>query len=879
MSILTDALERVRALVFRRRDERELDEELGFHLAMEAELKRREGLSPDEARRRGLVALGGVERTKEEFRDARGTRFLEDGLSDLAFTLRTLSRSPGFALVAILTLAIGIGGTTAVFSAVDAVLLQPLPYQQPGQLVRLYQYGAGHPDKGHVTPVHYLAYRAGLASLEATAATYTYSERGADVGGSDRPERIRLLPVSAEYFNVVRVSPRIGRAFQANEENGAPVVILSHALWERRLAADPAAVGRAFTMSGTPYTVVGVMPAGFADPVAGEVGAWVPLDLTEGRDASNVDNHYLTILGRLRAGTTLTRAQAELDLLGASLAKQYPTAKDARAQLYPLKEDIVGPASRSLEIMLGAVVLVLLLVCVNIANLLLVRGSDRAREFALRSALGADRTRLVRQLLIESVTLALAGDVAGLLLARGAMSAIVALGAGSIPRLASLSLEPRLLAFSVGVATLSAILFGLAPALRAARTHPSDVLREQARTTAGSSGQSRLRAGLVVSQVALAFVLLVGAGLLLASFQRLRQVPLGVNTNGVLTFELELPGARYDSTARVRFYENLSRQLETLPGVRAAGGVSRLPGTGVYHMWGTNAMTGPLVGTKAGSAKPTPQQRVVAGDYFRALGIPVLTGRLFDARDDNTVPHRVIVSKGLADRIFPGMDAVGQRVNAGGRESDIIGVVPDVAVNAEGDTPMYVYHTHNQMAGDRNWPLVQVVATNGAPQAIEPQVRRALAGLDPELVMYRPTSLADAVGRGTASRVFTLRILTSFAVVALALAALGLFGVLSYGVRMRAQEFGIRMALGAGRGSIRTMVLRQGLVVAGIGVGIGLAGAIAMSSIMRSLVFGVSPLDPRVLGVAVLFMGLVAAIAAYLPAHRATAVDPRRVLQ
>ena len=879
MSVLTDIIERVRSVIFRRRDERELAEELEFHATMEAEQLERGGLNAAEARRRSALALGGVERVKDDVRDARGTRFLHDGQRDVAFALRTLARNPGFATVAILTLAVGIGGTTAVYSAVDAVLLQPLPYQQPGQLVRLYYTDVRRKESGGVvTPVHFLDYRQSMSSFSSIAALFLYSESGADIGTGDNVRRIRLLPVSADYFDVVRVQPSIGRPFGRDEETDAPVVVLSHALWQQQFGGNPAAVGKSLTMDGRSYTVAGVMPDGFADPLAGSVDAWVPGDLRPGRDPDNVDNHYLSVIARLRPDVTIARAQAELDRLSATLAERYPNARYAGARLDPLKEDIVGASSRALQIMLGAVALVLVLICVNLANLLLVRGSDRSREFALRAALGAERRRLVRQTLIESLTLAIAGDIAGIGVAYVAMKAIVSIGAGSIPRLSTLTLEPRLLVFSLAVASLSAVGFGLLPALRAARTQPGDVLREQSRSATSGGVQMRLRQWLVVSQVALAFVLLVGAGLLIASFQRIRQVPLGVRSEGVLAFELHLPDARYDSTARARFYETVAERIAALPGVVAAGGVSKLPATGDFNIWGTRPVTGPLANTERGGIGA--QNRVVSGRYFEVVGIPLLDGRLFDDHDDASVPRRVIVSRSLAQRLFPGVRAVGQRLTTGGGDREIVGVVADVALDPQGRSGNgYVYHPHRQYAGDRNWSLVQVVRTTGALDQLQGEVRRVIASLDPQLVMYKPMPLIEAIGRGEAQRVFTLRLLTTFAGVALGLAALGLFGVLSYGVRLRRREFGIRMALGANGGSIRRMVLREGLVVTAIGVAIGLLGAVALSRVLASLVFGVSTLDPRVLAAAAVFMGVVAAFAAYLPAHRATSVEPSSVLQ
>lgn len=878
MSVFSDLIERVRSVLFRRRDERELAEELRFHTEMDVEQLQRSGVSEHEARRRSALMLGGVERVKDDVRDARGTRLFHDTGRDVAFAIRTLARNRGFAIVGILTLAVGIGGTTAVFSAVDAVLLQPLPYQQPGQLVRLYYTDARRKiDKGFVSPVLFLDYRESVGAFASTAALGTYDETGADIGTGDDVRRIRILSVSADYFDVVRVPPTLGRGLQRDEEADAATVVISNDLWRDRFGGEVSAIGKSLVMNGRPYTVAGVMPKGFVDPIVGAVDAWVPMDLRPGRDLSNVDNHYLSVIARLRPDAPIERAQAELDRLSAQLRERYPDARYAAARLDPLKEDIVGSSARSLHLMLGAVVVVLVLICVNLANLLLVRGSDRSREFALRSALGAERQRLVRQTLIESLVLAVAGDVAGIIVAKVAMVAIVALGAGSIPRLSTLTLEPRLLAFSLVIASICAVGFGLAPALRAARTQPGDVLREQSRSATSGGTQMRLRQWLVVSQVALAFVLLVGAGLLIASVKRIRDVNLGVRTDGVLAFELHLPAARYDSTTRARFYETVAERLATIPGVQSAGGVSKLPGTGAYNQWGTRPLSGPLANDERASIGT--QNRVVSGRYFETVGIQLLDGRLFDDRDDATAPRRVVISKSVAERLLPNVRAVGQSLTTGSLPLEVIGVVADVALDAEGQMDGYVYHPHRQFAADRNWSLTQVVRATTSPDVLQGEVRRVIASLDPQLVMYKPMTFADAIGRGEAQRMFTLRLLTTFAGVALALAALGLFGVLSYGVRLRGREFGIRMALGADRGAIRRMVLREGLLVTAIGTAVGLVAAIGLSRLMASLVFGVDPLDPTVMAGAAGFMVVVAACAAYLPAYRATAVEPSSVLQ
>lgn len=871
-----DILARLRALVLRRSEERELDEELRFHVSMEEDYRRRRGATHAEAHRAALVALGGIEQVKEDVRDARGTRLLEDGASDFAFALRTLRRSPGFATLAVLTLAIGIGGTTAMFSAVNAVLLQPLPYRDPGRLVRLYQTDVRAPnDRGFVTPVHFLEYRSGLSSASAVAAVLTYDETGADVGSADGARRIRVLPTTADYFEVVGVQPELGRPFTSDDETGAPVAVISERLWREELHGDPSAIGNTLVMNGRAYRVTGVMPRDYADPLVRDVDAWIPVDIAPGRDASNADNHYLTILARLRPGISVAAAQSELTALSRTLAAKYPSARDTRARLDPLKDDIVGASSAALEIMLGAVALVLLVVCVNIATLMLVRGSEREREFAVRAALGGERTRLVRQMLVECVALALLGDLAGLAVARIAMAGIVALGGETIPRLASLTLDLRMLAASVVVATLSALIFGIAPAVRVARTQPSDVLRGSGRATTGGARQLRGREWLVVVQVALAFVLVVGAGLLLSSLARLQEVPLGVKTRDVMTFELHLPDARYDSTARAAFYDAFARDVERIPGVRAAGGVSKLPASGSYNSWGTRPITGPF--GNDGRHGASIEQRVIAGDYFRAVGLQLIAGRTFDERDDAAAPSRVVISVSVAKTLFGDADPIGQQLRTGGRVREVIGVVGDVALNNEGRMAGHIYHAHRQFAADRNWALTQVVATNPGADVLQP-VRSLLASRDPRLVLFRAATLDDVVGRGAAQRVFTLRILLTFAGIAIVLAGLGLFGVLSYAVRLRTRELGIRMALGARAGTIRAMILRQGLTLTTIGLAVGVIGAAALSRLIASMLFEVRPMELSVLAGGALLLTVVGALAAYAPARRATSIDARQSL-
>ena len=806
-------------------------------------------------------------------------------LASLRAAFRSLSRRPAFLIVSVLTIALGIGGTTAVFSAVDSVVLEPLPFQTPGQLVRIYQNSVDDPaGRGYVTVVHYLTFRRESSLLQSVAAINTYDQTGGDIGSGNDVRRIRTLQVSADYFETLRTPPALGRAFTRDEENGpnsdeglgSPNIILSHALWRDRFHSDPGLLGTTLVVSGVPFTVVGVMPAGFADPVAGSgIEAWIPLDVTSGRDISNIDNHWLTLIGRVRPGVSLEQAHAELDGITERLSAPYPVRHQDRTAVVPLKEDVVGQAAKALGLMLGAVGLVLLLVCVNVANLQLVRASERARELAVRAALGAGRARLIRQLLAESLILAGGGAVLGLAVARAGMGTLKALGSASIPRLAGMALDWRVLAFVIAVSGLATILFGLAPAWRASRTDPGDALRGSGRSATGDRAQGRLRTGLVVSQVALAFVLLSSAGVLLASFRAIAETPLGISPDSVMTFRLNLPDARYDSTGRVALHEALDTRIQSLPGVRAAGAVSWLPATGTYHSWGVSAITGPRAGQNGVGA----DNRIVTPGYFAAMGVPILAGRDFNVGDAPGTPDRVMINTALARRLYADADPLGQQLRTGGRTSTVIGVVGDVAANVEGQEPDYVYHAHSQFAGDRNWALFEVVATRGgSPASLTPALRAVLADLDPLLVLDHPAPLEDVIGRGTAQRKFTLVTLLAFAGTALGLAALGVFGVLAYAVRLRNREFGIRLALGASPATVIGGVLRQGGLVVVWGIGVGLVGSVLASKAVGALVFHVSPLDPRVLTGAAVTLVLFGIGAAYLPARRAAASDPRSVL-
>ena len=870
---------RLRSL-FRRPDvERELETELRFHLDQLVDENVASGMTPEAARRAALRSFGGVARFQEECRDMRRLHLIESVIQDLRYAIRTLAKSPAFTAVVVATLALGIGGATAVFSVVEAALLAPLPYEAPGQLVRLYQQEKDDASsRGFLTARHFAELRDSASSFEDVAAIANYSENGLDLIYEGTAERLRVLKVTSGYFSTLRSRALRGRAFEREDEFGAHLVVLSDELWRTRFDADPAVLGRTIRLSAEPYVIVGVAPEGFEDPIEGEVDLWLPYDL-EGDVWP--DNHSLSAVGRLRGGATLAQARGELAVLEQTFEERWPTVRSNAVVAYPLQEDLTAQARGPLHALLLAVGLVLLVACVNVANLFLVRATGRTRELAVRSALGSGGLRIARQLLVESVLLAAMGGFAGLGLAIGAQRALLALGGEAIPRLDEAGLDPVVLSVASLLTLATGLGFGMLPAVRFARIDPRQALHSQSRSATGSRGQGRLRSGLAAAQVALALTLLAGAGVLMASFYRLQKVDLGVRTESVLAFDLGLPTARYDAGRRAAFQEELARRLESIPGVTQAGGTSRLPATGPYHAWGTLIKSGPRAGDWLSGQS---QHRTISGDFFEALGIPVLAGRAFGARDDAAVAPRAVVSALFARNSFPGVpleSVVGQRIATvpSRLEREIIGVVGDVALDPYGALEPTVYHAHRQFAVNRNWLLTQVVATELPPESILDEVRSAVAEMDPELVVYRAAPLDEVVGRGVARERFALVLMGAFAAVALALAAVGLYGVLAYSVRQRTQEIGIRMALGATAARMRRLILRQAAAVVGIGLAAGLGGALAIGRWLSSLVFETSPRDPRILLTTALVLAAVALLSAWLPAWRASRVEPRIAMQ
>ena len=792
-------------------------------------------------------------------------------LGDLKYALRSLGSAKKLACIVIATLALGIGANTAVFGVLHAVVLKPLPYEEPDRLVRILHFD-GSPSE-YLPGPEVFGYRDGSRTLD-VAALYTYSAEGADLTDGHEPERVRTLSVSAAYFGVLRAHPVLGQVFErADETRDARVAVVSERIWRKYLGSDARAVGRLLTLDGVAYRVAAVLPDGFDDPLESGIDVWMPLNMQPGR-SNGWGNFYLSVIGRLKPGATIEEAQAELSSVAAGLQTESGSRRRWSARLLPLQIDTVGSARTTLWILLGAVAMLLVIACVNVASLMMARGSARQAEFAVRSALGCSSARLVRQLLIESLLLSVAGGAAGLLVARAATGALMAAAPAAVARAGGGALERAVFAFSAAIAVLAGLAFGAAPAAQGARPDLDAVLRDSGRSGSGSRRQTRARNALVVCQVALALVLLIGAGLLLRSFERLQSVDVGVQPSHVLTFTVSLPSGRYDDPERrARFYRDFIARLSTMPGVRSAAAISRLPVTGTYHNWGVDRGDRP-----PDTGGLMAQQRVIEGSYFDAVGIPILRGRTFDARDDAHAPHRFVVSQELGRLLYPGEDPIGKVLDVNGERGEIIGVAGDVALGARLPARPYVYHSHSQFASDRNWALTEVVKFNGdRPSNVASLIaaaRRELSQIDPALVLYEPQMLDQVIGGGVAQERFALQLVAAFALLALALAAVGIYGVLSYAVSRRRREMGIRMALGAPAGTVRSMVVRDGGRLALAGIVFGSAGAIGATRFLRSLLFGVSALEPAIFAAAAAVLAGVAIAASWIPARTATKFDP-----
>jgi predicted permease len=797
---------------------------------------------------------------------------------DLAYALRRLAHAPGFNFVAVATLALGIGANSAIFSVIDAVLLRPLPFPEPDRLVMVSQTWEGEPSV--YSPQNFLDLAATARSFESLAA---FTGGGITLTGRGAPARIEGSAVSASFFDVLRARPVRGRGFlpEENEPGRNKVVVLSHALWRSRFGGDPALVGQTVDLNRQPHVVVGIAPPDFSYPEGNEL--WTPLEYDGVFRSHSRGAWYLTVIGRLKPGVTVEGARGEVETVAARLARQYPDQNEGvGATVRSLHQALVGPSRMALLVLLGAVGLVLLIACVNVANLLLARAAARETELALRAALGAGRRRLVRQLLTESLVLAVLGGVAGVLLASASLGPLLALQPEGVPRLAEVRIDRSVMAFAAALSVLTGLLFGLFPAWHATATSTAQTLREGSRGLLAGPDQ-RLRGGLVVAQIALAMTLLAGAGLLLRSFDRLRRVDPGFRADSALTFRLSLPESAYELEGRrTAFFQDLLARLEALPGVRSAGAVMGLPLGGLNFTLSFEVLGRPKVPP---AQQPSMQVRVATPGYLETMGIPIVRGRGLQPSDTASAPSVVVLSEAAVRRFFPGEDPLGKRIVVGWRRpeglppagGEVVGIVGDVKeLGLDQQDPPEVYIPHAQLPTNA---MDVVLRTSVDPLSMTRSVAAVVASVDPELPVARLQTLDDVVARSVSEPRFYMLLLGAFAVMAVSLAALGIFGVMSYAVVQRRREIGIRVALGAHPRDVLGMVLRQALLLAVSGVGLGLLGTVAFSRVIASLLFRLSPTDPATLAAVAAVLMAVAFVASYLPARRATRVDPLTALR
>ena len=857
----------------------DLDRELRAHLENEADDQRARGLSDEEARRAARRALGSEAMIREDVRALSPWAMVDDVAQDVRYGLRLLKKQPGFAIVAALTLALGVGATTTIFSVVHAVLLRPLPYADADRLAMVWE-NVNLPQYKNAqnapAPGNFRDWRAQNSTMIDLAAM---RDGAWSLTGSGDPVRVGGEMVSGSLFRLLKVEPALGRLFNAEEDGASPsrVVLLGHGLWVDRFGSNPSIVGETIRLNDEPYTVVGVMPRGFQFPDTDDQ-LWMPLGLTPDQLA-NHGSHFLRVLGRLKPGVTIAQAQADLETVAARLTSAYPNSNTSvSVTVLSLPEQTVGDVRRPLLVLLGIVGFVLLMVCANIGNLLLARASVRGREFAVRAALGASRTRLLRQMLAESVLLAASGGALGLALAWWGVAALRWLAPANLPRLDDIAVNGSVAAFNFAVAIAAGVFCGLMPALQSHVRDLHGALKDEARASA-AGGRLRARNLLVVVETALGVVVLVGAGLLLRSFVHLSQVPLGFRPDGVLTFRVVLPAARYRTEPqRTAFYRQLIDRLQVLPGVKSVAGITAVP------LGATGRTTGVSI---EGQPPPAPGQirmvdfRTVSPGYFAAMSIPLLGGRDVGWSDTNTTQPSIVVSETMSRSFWPNENALGKRIKTGAPDNPtipwltVVGIAADVRQVDLVRTPrpaMYLPASQDQGTGDtlRDW----IVRSGGDPMALVPAIRSAVWALDSTLPITRVQTLDQVKSAATASQQFTLLLVGLFAVLALVLAAVGLYGVTAYSVSQRTRELGIRVALGARRGALLRLVLAHGARLTIVGLAIGTIAALALTRVMSTLLFGVGARDPMTfVGVALLLL-TVSLAASFVPAHRATRVDP-----
>jgi putative ABC transport system permease protein len=869
---------RWRALWRRDELERELDEELRFHVERETEKNLARGMNDEEARRAALVTFGGVARTRQECRDARGVRVVEEIAQDLRFGWRMLRAQPGLSLIAILTLALGIGANTAVFSVVNAVLLRPLGHPDPDQLVRVHLFdpkATSEPERRSVLgDADFLALRERNRSFAAVAALQVRSNGFSFVGGGG-PEQVGGALVSADFFEVLRAPPFRGRTFARGEDRagGPRVAVIGHGFWQERLGGDAGALGRVISLEGDPYTVIGIMPAGFRTALTPGAQVWAAMQF--GPPAARPP-YYLRCIGRLRPGVSQQQAAADAGAIARRVGEQFASPQYAAYDVEPLVRSIVGESQRALLVLFGAVLSVLLIASVNLANLLLARGTSRQRELAVRAALGASRWRIVRQLSTESALLASLGGALGLLLAVWGVRFVPLVAPAGMPRVEEIGIDAWVLGFTVIVSAVSGLVFGLAPALQLSRLDLGETIKEAGGAGGHSGARHRLRSLLVIAEVALAFVLLTGAGLLVRSFVKLQHVDPGFDPHGVLTMVVNAQENRYPKEEQLgQLQGQLLAAVRSLPGVQSAGLSMGLPPNLLIM---TNPFTVEGRVPSPGDTQPLAEQLLVTPDYFRTLGIRLRAGRAFTDADRAGAPGVLVINQAMARRYFRGVDPIGRRLQTGGYDPrnpwlTVVGVVDDVkyqGLHAETEPTIYVPFAQHLW-----WRSMDVaVRAQGDPLAIAAAVQDRIRSVDADIPIWKVRTMEQVMSESLARpRVYTV-LLGVFGAVALILAAIGVYGVMAYTVRTRTREIGIRMALGARVGDVLRMVIAGGMKLAAIGGAIGLLGSVALNRLLEGLLFGVSPLDPTTLVGTGALLAAVMLLACAIPARRVARTDP-----
>ena len=812
---------------------------------------------------------------------------------DLRVALRGLRQRAGFTAIAVLTLAIGIGAVTAIFSVVNGVLLRPLPYEDPAALTWIRVRLKGNPASALSAP-EYWDLRERQRSFERVGG---FADGTVNLTGSGTPERLRSGYVTADILPLLGVAPAMGRAFTAEDDlpGRPPVVLLSDGVWRRRFGADPAIVGRTLLLDDAPTTVIGVMPPGFQLPThftGAPMEAWMPLQLDPAADRSERGWHFLDVVARLRPNVTPSVAKAEVRSLMAAMLARYPMEYNAdfAGIATPLTEYILGDVRPAILVLLGAVALLLIIACANVASLLLAQGEARHREIAVRFALGAERGQIIRQLLTESVVLSLAGGLLGLLIAMWGIRALILGAPPTIPRLDTVGLDVGVLAFTLLVSVGTGLLFGLVPAIQTSRTELAGAMVEGGRLGTVGAARQRFRRGLVVSQIALALVLLTGAGLLVRSFLRVRGMDPGFQPEQLLTARIDLSPVRYETSAQRRaFYRDALTRIEAVPGVRSAGAARALPMTGqlVIGDW-SFVEEGKHANPPLPSDWTAADWQVVTPGYFPTMRIPVLQGRGIEAGDRLGAPGVVVINQTLARQVWPNGNAVGRRIQLGGGTSDsiyrtVVGVVGDVrhrGLSADPRPEMYLPHAQFPAGtATATNSLYLTIRTAGEPTALIPSVRAAVADLDPDVTVSEVQTMEQALGSWAAERRFTMLIVTGFAVAALLLGAVGIYGIMAHLVVQRTREIGIRIALGAVPREILRLVLSQGALLAGLGIVLGVVGAFATTRLLAGLLFHIRPNDPITFGGTAFLLALVATLASLVPAFRATRVAPIEALR